>query len=114
MAAGPALVLGWGADPLPLETATSRADEAGRPAQLLDHRPAQLLAAVGIAELRLAQPADLRRQLSRHPTSPAKANLLRSLHQSRCLSRLFRKPYIETRKTKRLRVRTRMASTIVK
>src|SRR5919205_3418092 len=93
MAAGPPLDVGRGAKPLAPETATSRADEAGRPAQLFDHCPALLLAAVGITELRLAQPADPRRQLSRHPTSPAKANLLRSLHQSRCLSRLLRKMF---------------------
>ena len=43
------------------------------PAQFLDHRPALLLAAVGLAELRLAQAPHLGRQLSRHIYPPSKS-----------------------------------------
>src|SRR3954466_3870944 len=55
VAAGPALDLRPGAQPLALAPAAQRADEAGRPAQLLDDGPALLLGAVRLAELRLAQ-----------------------------------------------------------
>src|SRR3954447_154388 len=59
VAAGPALALRPGAEPLALGAAAQQADEPARPAQPLDHRPAPLLGAVRLAELRLAQAAHL-------------------------------------------------------
>ena len=64
-------------EPRALAAAADRADEARGPAQLLDHRPALLLGAVGLAELRLAQAPHLGRQLPRHTHLPAKSNPLR-------------------------------------
>ena len=58
VAADAALDLGPGAEPRALDAAAQGADEPGGPAQLLDRRPALLLGAVGLPELRLAQALD--------------------------------------------------------
>src|SRR3954451_13675497 len=71
VAAGPALDLRPGAEPLALGAAARGADEALRPPELLDHRPALLLGAVGLPELRLAQAAHPGRWLARHPAPPS-------------------------------------------
>src|SRR4051795_9979649 len=90
VAAGAALDLGPGAEPLALARAAQRADEALRPAQLLDRRPAPILGAVGLPELRLAQALDPRRQLARHSAPPARTKPLKDLARRRCLPRLIR------------------------
>src|SRR4051795_5531922 len=91
VAAGPALDLRPGAEPLALGAAARGADEALRPPELLDHRPALLLGAVGLPELRLAQAAHPGRQLARHPAPPSRTKPLRNLAHRRCRSRLLRK-----------------------
>src|SRR3954453_18281498 len=94
VAAGPALDLRPGAEPLALGAAARGADEALRPPELLDHRPALLLGAVGLPELRLAQAAHPGRQLARHPAPPSRTKPSRNLAHRRCRSRLLRLGFV--------------------